>query len=142
MPCAVDPEDRRLPAVQTNPDPSKVGAAPPPAVAVAAAEDTAALAPDFAEDTAALAPDVAAEVAAADDVLAVVLSLPQALSVNAPTATRVSRPLIRVIFTHSSIECHDDWLDWSPVRETVDHRVRDRQHRTVGAADGQPTLAG
>src|SRR5450631_2986072 len=100
MPCAVDPDDRRLPAVQTNPDPSKVGAAAlaapePPA----AAEDPAALAPDLADDTAALAPDVAAEVAAADDVLAVVLSLPQALSANAPTATRVSRPLIRVIFT-------------------------------------------
>ena len=43
----------------------------------------------------------------ADDVLAVLLSLPQALSVNAPTATRATSPLIRVIFTHSSIECYD-----------------------------------
>ena len=81
LPCAVDPEDRRLPVAQLKPDPSKV------AVAADIPDDAAALAPDMAE-------------AAADVVLvAVLLSLPQALSVNAPTAMMASRPLMRVIFT-------------------------------------------
>jgi hypothetical protein len=99
LPWAVDPEDRRLPVAQLKPDPSKVAAAPP------AALDPAALAPDFADDAADPAADVAA--AAADVVLAVLLSLPQALSVNAPTANRATSPDIRVIFTHSSIESND-----------------------------------
>jgi hypothetical protein len=91
LPCAVEPDDRRLPVAQVKPDPSKVAAEPP------AAEDAAELAPDLAEDAA----DPAAEVAAAaDDVVAVLLSLPQALSVKAPTASRATSPLIRVIFTH------------------------------------------
>ena len=71
---------------QVNPDPSKVASA-------LAAADAAELAPDLADEAA----DVAA--AAADDVVAVLLSLPQALSVNAPTASRAISPLIRVIFT-------------------------------------------
>jgi len=79
---------------QLNPDPSNVGAAP------SAALDAAALAPDAIDDAADPAADVAA---AADVVLAVLLSLPQALSVNAPTANRATSPDIRVIFTHSSI---------------------------------------
>jgi hypothetical protein len=88
----VDPDDRRLPVAQANPDPSKVAAAPP------AAEGAAALAPDFADDAADPAGEVAA--AAADVVVVVLLSLPQALSVKAPTASRATSPLIRVIFTH------------------------------------------
>ena len=80
---------------QLKPEPSNVAAAPPVPL------DTAALAPDFADDAA----DDAA--AAADVVLAVLLSLPQALSVNAPTANSATSPDIRVIFTHSSIESYD-----------------------------------
>ena len=91
LPCAVDPEDRRLPVAQLKPDPSKV------AVAADIPDDAAALAPDFADEAADPAAEVAA--AAADVVLAVLLSLPQALSVNAPTAMMASRPLMRVIFT-------------------------------------------
>jgi hypothetical protein len=86
----VEPEDRRLPVAQVNPDPSKVASVP-------AAADAAELAPDLADEAADPAADVAA--AAADDVVAVLLSLPQALSVNAPTASRAISPLIRVIFT-------------------------------------------
>ena len=99
-----------------KPDPSKVGAAPP------AALDAAALAPDSADDAADPAADVAA---AADVVLAVLLSLPQALSVNAPTAIRATRPLIRVIFTLSSIDCHDYSTSTAPVRGTVEPPVVD-----------------
>jgi hypothetical protein len=88
----VEPDDRRLPVAHAKPDPSKVAAVPP------AAEDAAELAPDLADDAADPAAEVAA--AAADVVVVVLLSLPQALSVNAPTASRAIRPLIRVIFTH------------------------------------------
>ena len=98
LPWAVDPEDRRLPVAQLKPDPSKV-------VSPAAALDAAALAPDLADEAADPAAEVAA--AAADVVLAVLLSLPHALSVNAPTANRATSPDIRVIFTHSSIESND-----------------------------------
>jgi hypothetical protein len=91
LPCAVDPDERRSPSAQVKPAPSKVGASPD-AAAVPAAE--------VAEPAAEVA-DAAADVAgaAADVVVAVLLSLPQALRVRAPTANRATSPLIRVIFT-------------------------------------------
>jgi hypothetical protein len=94
LPWAVDPDDRRSPSAQVKPAPSKVGAAPEAAAEVAepAADDL-----EPAADVAVLAAEVAA--AAADVVLAVLLSLPQALRVKAPTAKRATSPLIRVIFT-------------------------------------------
>jgi len=94
LPCAVEPDERRVPSAQAKPDPSKVAAAP-----AAAPADAAELAPALAEDTAEPAAE-AAEVAAApaDDVV-VLLSLPQALSVSAPTASRAMSPLVCVIFT-------------------------------------------
>jgi len=88
----VEPDDRKLPVAQVKPDPSKVAAAPP------AAEDAAELAPDLADEAADPAAEVAA--AAADVEVVVLLSLPQALRVNAPTANRAISPVIRVIFTH------------------------------------------
>ena len=110
LPCAVDPEDRRLPSAQLKPDPSKV-AAP-------AAADPAVLAPDVADEAA----DPAAEVAAADvELVVALLSLPHALSVNAPTAIRATSPVIRVIFTHSSIESYDFSRIRAPVRGAVSH---------------------
>jgi hypothetical protein len=98
-----------LPVAQLKPDPSKVAAAPPTAL------DAAALAPDLADEAA----DPAAE--AADVVLAVLLSLPQALSVKAPTASRATSPDIRVIFTHSSIESYDFSRIRAPVRGAGSH---------------------
>ena len=109
LPCAVDPEDRRLPVAHAKPDPSNVAPAPAALDAAVWPDDIAALAPDPADDTAEPAAE-AAEVAAAgaDDVAAVLLSLPQALSVKAPTTIRAISPLVRVIFTlGSSIECHN-----------------------------------
>src|SRR6478609_2025190 len=82
LPWAVDPEDRSEPVAQLKPAPSKV--VPPPALA----EPLAAADPP---------PPAAAEV-----VVAVLVSLPQEPSVNAPRATRATRatrPLIRVVFT-------------------------------------------
>ena len=96
LPWAVDPEDRRSPSAQVKPAPSKVGASPPAAAEPVAAEPAADVA-EPAADVAALAAEVAA--AAADVVVAVLLSLPQALRVSAPTAKRATSPLIRVIFT-------------------------------------------
>jgi len=124
LPCAVDPEERRLPVAQLKPDPSKV------AVAADIPDDAAVLAPDMAE--------AAADDAVASDVLlvAVLVSLPQALSVNAPTAMMASRPLMRVIFT---LFLHQLSRQTSPFGERS--ATGGGQVRTVGAPDGQRTPA-
>jgi hypothetical protein len=92
LPCAVEPDERRVPSAQLKPDPSKVAAAPD-----AAPADPAELAPALTEEAA----DPAAEVpaATADDAVVELLSLPQALSVSAPAVSRAMSPLFCVIFT-------------------------------------------
>src|SRR6476619_1106624 len=130
LPCAVDPEDRRSPSAQANPAPSKVVS--PPA---AAPPDAGELSADDAEP-AAEAAEVGA--AAADEEAGALLSLPQALRVNAPTATRASSPLMRVIFTLVPPSSVTTTHESRPVRARSDAGRPTR--RTVCRGSGrQPT---
>jgi hypothetical protein len=121
LPWAVEPDDRRLPSALAKPAPSKVGDSPE-AAPEEPADDAAAPAADDAEP--ALDVTLPAADVADDDVVVVLLSLPQAPSVNAPTATKAMRPLIRVIFTHSSIESYKQLSKCIPCSGTADHRRR------------------
>lgn len=110
VPWAVEPDERRLPVAQVKPEPAKVrpaAAAPleagadPEAGALAAAEEAGAdEAPLAAADDAGAAAALGA--AELDEVLeagVLLLSLPQALRVSAPTAKRATKALVRVICT-------------------------------------------
>lgn len=127
MPWAVEPEERSDPVAQAKPAPSKVVAVPPePDVAalelIAPDPDVMALdigadvmAPEeltppdaMALDTGAAALEVTGALLAALELLlevelladvAALLSLPQALTVRAPAASKATSPVIRVIFT-------------------------------------------
>ena len=104
LPWAVEPEDASVPVAQVKPAPSKVvspvGADDPPADELLSDElsEAALELSELAAELAELVAGAAAEVAGA--LLEVELSSePQALNVSAPTATKATRPLIRVIFT-------------------------------------------
>ena len=127
VPCAVEPEDRRLPVAQVKPAPAKVAAVPPVAEVMAEVEAPEVIAPpevigppdvmgepdvmaeaDVIGALEAIEPleagaEAALEAAALAELLlaaaVVLLLLPQAAMVSAPATTRASKPVLRVIFT-------------------------------------------
>lgn len=157
LPWAVEPDERKEPVAQAKPAPSNVVAGPVPPPDDWTADDIGAdpepigpevIPPEVIAPEPAAPEGAAADEATSDDgateldeatlalelegelvLVVVLLSLPQALTVRAPAARKATSPVIRVIFTQSSV-----FRFLGNPRPTGRARHHRNATRTVGAA--------